>query len=93
VNGDNDLVFQPGELATDEEMIADLIEGAGLTEAEAISLLLNGPPVLLGPTGATEPFLAGTHNHAMRARPEQLAKRRAKSKSAKQSRKINRRKK
>lgn len=64
-----------------------------LTEEEAIALLLKGEEGSGGPTGVIEPFIVGTHSHTMRARPEQLAKRRAKNKSAKQSRKINRRKK
>jgi hypothetical protein len=88
VNRDTDLVFQPGEVPLEEEMIADLIEGAGLTEAEAISLLLRGPQ---GSTGVTEPFFPGTHNHTPSARrPKQLAKQRAKNKVAKRSRRTNR---
>lgn len=90
MNGDLQMGLQVGEVPLSEEQIASLIDEADLTEAEAISLLLQGPQ---GPTGAIEPLIVGTHNHPMRARPEQLAKRRAKSKSAKQSRKINRRKK
>jgi hypothetical protein len=84
--------LEVGQVPLSDEQILALAEEAGLTEAEAISLLLRGPQ---GPMAVTEPFFPGTHNHAPSARrpkqlAKQLAKQRAKNKVAKRSRRTNR---
>lgn len=92
MNSDLPMGLEVGEIPLSDEQIGSIlgIEGEidALTQEQAIQMMLRGPQ---GPTGVIEPIIGGTNNHPMRARPEQLAKRRAKGKAAKQSRKINRR--
>jgi hypothetical protein len=78
--------LEVGEIPNSERRSA-VMDDSPLTEAEAISLLLRGPQ---GPAGVTEPFFLGTYKPPMRRRPERLAKRRAKNKVAKRSRRTNR---